>query len=914
MISPTLTILRKRWNALQRKAGTRTRVKQDELVTLRRLLDDVRSAGSSELDLSIRSELQSFARAIADLIFKLSKEYPSATIAPPVSGNRLPLGLPLVAPHHLKHGAENLFGREEDLKRVDAAWENPKINILVILAWGGVGKTSLIIEWMARKAAADWAGFERVFDWSFYSQGTREQGAASADTFIEAALAFFGDAAFARSSASRWDKGARLAQIVAQRRSLLVLDGLEPLQHPPGPLAGQLKDASLAALLKGLAINNSGLCIVTTREGITDLDSWVGKTVAYLGTRQQKEDKYLQLSKLSTSAGVDLLKAAGVRGPEAELERIVERIDGHALTLNLLGRYLALAHDGDIRQCDSIEFEKADSSIQGGHAFKTMAAYEKWLAAGGKDGLRQLAVLRLLGMFDRPADAGCLAELRGEPAIPGLTELLVGLSDEDWNLTLSFLSRCGLVSIKKSEQSQPSVDAHPLIREYFARELLRKASKSLEAAHLRLYKHLAKTPDKLNPTLVDLLPLYEAVSHGCKAGCAQEAYDQIYVARINRSTSGSGAYYASREYGAPGADFAAVKSFFRGSWDEFVPGINDQTKFELLTHASFLLHLLGRVDESRKPLECAEKLLSGRQIEDVKAMADLALQFTRTEWRSGNISESVRRGKEAITLSDKVGSGYDKQRITSRVRSAYASFLSGKREEARSTLQEAEQLQAWSPQQYGSENNFYIFELLIADAERASWLRFMGADIDKSILEVGRNALLDTTQRFQPILKSNEDPNLGMLDRGLYNLILGRLALYTTQILSGADAQVAKANVGKLLECAASTLSSLSPGGHPFSMISRAWLRQLKKDKQGAREDLDEAWRIAERGAMMCHRIDLHLCRARLFFRAKPYPWQSRQDDLRAARQLIERCGYWRRKGELEDAEKVILSAKTTST
>jgi hypothetical protein len=36
---------------------------------------------------------------------------------------------------------------------------------------------------------------------------------------------------------------------------------------------------------------------------------------------------------------------------------------------------------------------------------------------------------------------------------------------------------------------------------------------------------------------------------------------------------------------------------------------------------------------------------------------------------------------------------------------------------------------------------------------------------------------------------------------------------------------------------------------------------------------------------------------------AKPYPWTSPQEDLAAARRLIEQCGYWRRKEELEDAE-----------
>ena len=60
---------------------------------------------------------------------------------------------------------------------------------------------------------------------------------------------------------------------------------------------------------------------------------------------------------------------------------------------------------------------------------------------------------------------------------------------------------------------------------------------------------------------------------------------------------------------------------------------------------------------------------------------------------------------------------------------------------------------------------------------------------------------------------------------------------------------------------------------------------------------------------------DIHLYRARLFHDVKPYPWatdaegkaRGPKDDLAAARKLIEQCGYWRRKEELEDAEAALL-------
>jgi len=58
---------------------------------------------------------------------------------------------------------------------------------------------------------------------------------------------------------------------------------------------------------------------------------------------------------------------------------------------------------------------------------------------------------------------------------------------------------------------------------------------------------------------------------------------------------------------------------------------------------------------------------------------------------------------------------------------------------------------------------------------------------------------------------------------------------------------------------------------------------------------MPEAWEIAERGSMKLHMADVHLHRARLF---------RDKAELAEARALIEECGYWRRKEELEDAEK----------
>ena len=55
---------------------------------------------------------------------------------------------------------------------------------------------------------------------------------------------------------------------------------------------------------------------------------------------------------------------------------------------------------------------------------------------------------------------------------------------------------------------------------------------------------------------------------------------------------------------------------------------------------------------------------------------------------------------------------------------------------------------------------------------------------------------------------------------------------------------------------------------------------------------------------------DVHLHRARLFFREPTYPWDSPDTDLAAAEELINECGYHRRDNELADAKAAILRPK----
>jgi serine/threonine protein kinase len=297
----------------------------------------------------------------------------------------------------------DMFGRAEDIAFLDKAWANQNINVVTIVAWAGVGKSTVVNHWLRRMATEHYRTAELVFGWSFYRQGTGGE-TSSADEFLDAALVWFGDPD--PRVGTTWEKGERLAGLIARRRALVVLDGLEPLQNPPGPQEGRLREPGLQALLRELAAFNTGLCVITTRLPVDDLAEHEG------GSAPRRE-----LGDLSSEDGAQLLRAMGVNGTEAELRRASEEFGGHCLALALLGSYLTDAYRGDIRCSKEVSNHLAHDVRQGTHARKVMAFYQVWFGEGP-----ELSLLLLLGLFDRPVDEKALDALLKPPAIPRLTE------------------------------------------------------------------------------------------------------------------------------------------------------------------------------------------------------------------------------------------------------------------------------------------------------------------------------------------------------------------------------------------------------------------------------------------------------------------------------------------------------------
>jgi tetratricopeptide (TPR) repeat protein len=848
---------------------------------------------------------------------------------PPLSENIYLEKFPLTRGPGLRE--EKLIGREQEIALLDLAFAQPHTAIVSLVAWGGVGKTMLVQHWLQRLQREGWFGAQRVYAWSFYSQGTKEDRQASEDNFLAHALEWFG--VQCEPTLSPWDKGRLLADAVARERTLLILDGIEPLQYPPGPMGGQLRAPGVQSLLKHLArkANNGeqrALCLVTTREPLTDLADFQRREGSPWGSVLR-----VDLGNLTNEAGAALLHHAGaklagaaeIKPDDKELLAASREVDGHALTLNLLGRFIARAHGGDIRQRDLVKFEEADRKEQGGTTFKMLAAFENWFANEGDIEARALTILRLLGLFDRPADAGCLAALRTPPVIAGLTEPLFTLkhdsktgqvteqplSDKAWNDATYFLSDFGLVVMQVDDGTGGSLlDCHPLIREYFGTRTHERAAESWLVAHRRLYEYLQISAAHQPDTLEGLQPLYHAVAHGCKAKLHEQVCYYVYLDRIVRDTN---SFYSVKILGAFSDDLSAVANFFDRPWNLLCPTLSLNAQMSLLATTAFHLQALGRFEEAIQPMRESFRLFE--QHCDAQQMVIITNNLADLELTVGNIAAALRYGEHVASLA-KHCLPLLKQ-IAWRAR--YASILhqSGRRKDALNEFQRSEKdYAAVSP--FGllySVQGFCYCDCLLDEAESAAW-RFLLETQQHLRVEPAEKqpmrTLLETCAEVERRIRKtlNEAARGGQpLDIALDCLTAGRTALIYCILQHFATSPLEN----KIGSFAAHALDAFRASGQqdelPRGLLLHSWWSFLTGKTTRSLTDLDEAWDIAERGPMRLHMADIHLYRARLFFREKPYPWKSPQDDLAAAEKLINECGYHRRDEELADAKRVILGS-----
>jgi tetratricopeptide (TPR) repeat protein len=756
--------------------------------------------------------------------------------------------------HRLPVTGAELFGRQKEMELLDEAWESDQTHVVSLVAWGGVGKTTLVNKWLERLAADNYRGVRRVYGWSFYSQGTGER-VTSADLFISEALTWFGDPD--PTQGSPWDKGQRLADLVRRKKTLLVLDGMEPLQSGLDYERGKVKDPALAILLAELARHNQGLCVITTREAVADLAPFPETT--------SQED----LEQISAEAGRALLRVGGVQGTDAELEAAARDFGLHALALNLLAAYLHDIPGHHISNASQIPDLDVPEEA-GKHPRRVMTAFERRFGYGP-----EVELLRMLGLFDRPANSKEIAALRAAPPLPGLTEHIQGLSDAEWLRLLAKLRQVRLIA-PQSRHRPDMLDAHPLVREHFGQQLRQEHPDAWREGHSRLYEHLKATAKEYPDTIEEMAPLYAAVAHGCQAGRHQEALDEVYWRRISRRTE----HFSAHKLGAIGADLVALSGFFDPPWHRPSTGLTEAAKAFVLNAAAYHLWAIGRLAEAPQPMQAGLEIDIAR--EDWKNAARDAGNLSDLYLASGDLAQALATARQGVDLADR--SGEWEEQVINRTSLADALHQAGRLTEAETAFREAEETQKARQPQFPllySVQGFQYCDLLL-----------------------GQEKYQEVQSRATQTLEWGGD-EYWLLGIALDHLTLGRAHLLQAQQDGTNDFTQAVAHLNQAVD-------GLQQAGHqwmlPRGLLARAKLRRVMGNMAGAQRDLEVALSIATRGGMRLFEADCHLEYARQHLACGEK--EKARESLAKAKGMIEEMGYHRRDGEVAELEGELESLK----
>jgi hypothetical protein len=797
-----------------------------------------------------------------------------------------------------------LIGREAEIARLDAAWEDRNVNVFSLIAEGGAGKSALVNEWLTRLRRDNYRGADAVLGWSFFSQGS-EKRATSADEFLNWAIAKLGVKV---ESTSAIAKGEAIAEALATRRALLVLDGVEPLQHGPGLQEGQLKDQSLRALLRRFAAeppdSSAGFILLTSRLAVADLQRF-----------KDGAGPIIDIGKLSDEAGAELLRDNDVVGSKADLESASREFGGHPLALTLLASLIKETQNGDVRRRDRIRGLLADpDDPRHDQARRVMQSYEKeWLAGQPVP----LAILHCVGLFDRPASGDCLQALRAKPAIRGLTGKIVKLDESAWQHAVARLREVRLLAPRDPSDPE-ALDAHPLVREWFGDRLKQTNEAAWKAAHSRLYDHLSDTTHEGRmPTLADLAPLYQSIAHGCRAGRHQDALENVYFDRIcRRKDGGKLEFYAGDKLGAMGSNLAAVAWFFDRPYQTPAAALSPRRQAWVLGEASLDLRARGRLQEALPAMR--EGLRRDEEAKDWRNAAVAAINLSETELIVGEIAAAAERAAKSVAHADRSGDEF--RMMLSRATQADALHAAGEWEKAECLFANAEQRQRARqpelPLLYSLQGH-QSRELLLSRGQAS-----------------GARDRATYTLEWARLAKS-------LLDIALDTLTLGRahLALALESVASGPSAESAsadaKAAAAKLDEAVEGLRASGRNDYLARGLLSRAAFRRAVGDWDGAARDLDEAEEIAEPGPMRLYLCDCALEGARLALAQReafaplngfvepspPTPvspdpeaaaalGEKARKQVDVARKLIAECGYHRRDEELAELDAVVAGAR----
>jgi len=548
----------------------------------------------------------------------------------------------------------NFVGRKEMLKTISEWYNDPDVRVGALIGWGGVGKSALVRKWYdsLKKYKIRPDG---IFWWGFNQN-------ASFDLFLDELLRCVSQDEVRPKTID--EKLRKIKDYIHKGAYLIILDGLEEMQKSEsGAKFGEMKHTAFKELLHDLADSpKGGLCLITTRYDLKDLDGWHG--LSY---------KCRELTSLETSDALVMLRNRGVKGNEDDIKKVIEDYKGHALSLTSVAGFVKKHYDGDIKMAPKVKFvlgnEKRFEDVH-----KLLDKYAEKMQES------ELVFLKIFSLFRGEVTKKEFAGVF-QHKIEGtnLNDVLIKMKKLDFEDLVDGLVDWRLVSY---DETKKTYTTHPLVKGYFEAAFDKKDKK---LCHKRIYQYFGKDAPERPETLEEMQPLFEQVYHGCAAELHNEVLQDVYRDKINRGKEG----FITHKLGAWETDLSLAKTFFpEGDLTKEQSKLEKSDQSWLLHRAGLALVSTGRPKESEKPLLKAAQMEEDQKNEEGWKKASVGYQILAyVHFRTGNFEKGLKNAELALKMAGKARS--QKEIIKSETCRGLIHHLKGEKEEARKCFDDA---------------------------------------------------------------------------------------------------------------------------------------------------------------------------------------------------------------------------------
>lgn len=426
-------------------------------------------------------------------------------------------------------------------------WRSGGAGICALIGIGGAGKTAIVERFLRRlpgvfpkaeKIPEDDSLFppEGLFVFSFYD-------VPNPDSFFAELGLWLGGLVGDKSAKTPSYEQTRVS-LQQAGPGLMVLDGFEKVQDDGthGGVPGQIIDRRLSDFIiraaTGLFPQHS--IVITTRVPIAELEEEL-----------PPQYKAIPIGQINLKASIALLRKRGVTGSDVKLRQIAKESGSHALTVDLVGGYIAEFGSwtdfklGTAKELRKVLIKERDAQrrhvLRQGYKFARIA--ERYRDSLNNTDPAALSLLERVCLFRIGVDSKILAAIfigTGKEAISGTA--LSKLNKKELKAKLDLLVEMRLLEAREAKISWTKYGkknrivytVHPAVREGFLKGMDSDIAKlGHEAARKELMTSLLgfQTTSKYPYDSMTLDLLEEIVYHTLRAGLPNEAWD-IYWDRI----------------------------------------------------------------------------------------------------------------------------------------------------------------------------------------------------------------------------------------------------------------------------------------------------------------------------------------------------------------------------------------------